>query len=60
LDGAFRCALFGLATRPAVCVSLQPTFEMCGGGRDAALAQLADLELRTAPGVIASHAPRKY
>ncbi len=44
-----RCALFGKPERPAVCVSLRPTEEMCGVDRDGALAFLAALERVTAP-----------
>ena len=43
----YRCALFGRPERPAVCVSLRPTDEMCGGNRDHALGYLAALELAT-------------
>ncbi len=45
----FRCALFGRPERPAVCVSLRPTEEMCGVDRDAALIHLDGLELATRP-----------
>ena len=45
----FRCALFGKPERPAVCVSLRPTEEMCGATREEALTFLAKLELATAP-----------
>jgi hypothetical protein len=44
-----RCAIFGQPERPAFCVSLRPSEEMCGGSRDAALAHLAGLELATRP-----------
>lgn len=44
-----RCALFGDPRRPAVCARLQPSAEMCGEGRDDALAWLAELEAATAP-----------
>ncbi len=43
----YRCALFGRPERPAVCVSLRPTDEMCGASRDQALSYLAALELAT-------------
>jgi len=46
----FRCALFGRPERPAVCVSLRPAQEMCGGNRFEALAFLAKLELATRAG----------
>jgi uncharacterized protein len=45
----FRCALFGRPERPAVCVSLRPSEEMCGAAREEALAILAALEAATAP-----------
>ena len=44
-----RCALFGRPERPAVCVSLRPTPEMCGDRREQALAGLTRLEALTAP-----------
>ncbi len=44
-----RCALFGRPERPAFCASLRPTEEMCGRGRDKALAHLAHLELASRP-----------
>ena len=43
-----RCRLFGLAGRPAVCASLQPSTEMCGSSRAQAMAWLARLEVATA------------
>jgi uncharacterized protein len=45
----YRCALFGKPERPAVCVSLRPTEEMCGANRTHALAFLAALEKATLP-----------
>ena len=45
----YRCALFGKPERPAVCVSLRPTEQMCGISRAAAMAHLAELELNTRP-----------
>lgn len=45
----YRCALFGLPERPAVCVGLRPTEEMCGSDREEALAYLADLDRQTRP-----------
>jgi uncharacterized protein len=45
-----RCAIFGTPERPAFCVSLRPSEEMCGGSREAALAHLNGLELATQPG----------
>lgn len=49
LTDDLRCALFGKPERPAVCLSLQPTQEMCGGSREEALARLTALELATRP-----------
>ena len=45
----YRCALFGKPERPAVCVSLRPTEQMCGHSRFSAMAHLAELELNTQP-----------
>jgi hypothetical protein len=45
----YRCALFGTPERPAVCVSLRPTEQMCGTSRAEALAHLTRLELATRP-----------
>jgi hypothetical protein len=45
----YRCALFGKPERPAVCVSLRPTEEMCGASREAALGYLQALEEATRP-----------
>ncbi|MDI1320670.1 MAG: YkgJ family cysteine cluster protein [bacterium] len=42
-----RCALFGQPERPAVCLSLRPSEEMCGTGRENALAFLGSLEQAT-------------
>ncbi len=43
-----RCSIFGSAERPACCSGLQPSAEMCGTDREAALAWLALLEAATA------------
>jgi hypothetical protein len=43
-----RCRLFGDPLRPAVCVSLQPSAEMCGADRAHALHWLNRLEADTA------------
>lgn len=45
----FRCAIFGWPERPAFCVSLRPTEEMCGTTRDEAMTYLATLETATKP-----------
>ena len=50
LDDSERCRLFGQPGRPAVCLSLRPTAEMCGGQRSEAMVWLAGLESHTAPG----------
>jgi hypothetical protein len=44
-----RCAIFGQPERPAFCVSLRPTQEMCGASTSEAMGQLAALELATRP-----------
>ena len=44
-----RCRLFGLPERPAVCVSLRPSQEMCGNSNDAAFAYLRWLDEATSP-----------
>lgn len=49
LDAENRCRVFGRPERPAFCVGLQASEEMCGDNREAALAWLANLELRTRP-----------
>jgi hypothetical protein len=46
-----RCALFGKPERPAVCVRLRPTAEMCGDSAQAALIYLTELEIVSAPGL---------
>ena len=45
-----RCALFGRPERPAFCVSLRPTPDMCGANQHEALAILSRLEVETRPG----------
>jgi hypothetical protein len=45
-----RCALFGRPERPAVCVSLRPSVEMCGSSDQEAMIRLTLLERATAPG----------
>lgn len=49
LDEALRCRLFGRPDRPACCGGLQPSDEMCGTGRGAALLWLTRLEQATRP-----------
>ncbi len=48
----FRCAIFGLPERPAVCASLRPMADICGGDRREALILLAALEIATAPDAV--------
>jgi uncharacterized protein len=43
------CKLFGRPERPAVCVSLQASVEMCGNRDEEAFRHLAELERLTAP-----------
>jgi uncharacterized protein len=50
LDDQLRCRLFGRPERPAVCVSLQPSAQMCGTSPAQALCWLARLDALTAPG----------
>lgn len=49
LDEQLRCRLFGLPERPAVCGSLAPSVQMCGGDRWQALSFLQQLEKATQP-----------
>lgn len=49
LDNEGRCQLFDRPERPAVCLTLQPSVEMCGAERTHALQWLARLEAATAP-----------
>lgn len=44
-----RCKLFGRPERPAVCVSLMPSGEMCGETREQAMLWLGVLERETRP-----------
>lgn len=49
LDDQERCRLFGRPERPEVCTSLQPSADMCGDSREAAMAWLTRLEKQTRP-----------
>jgi hypothetical protein len=49
LDENNRCQVFGRPERPSFCIGLQPSEEMCGDSREAALTWLADLEKHTRP-----------
>jgi uncharacterized protein len=42
-----RCRLFGQPERPAVCVGLRPSAEMCGQTNEHAFIYLAALEVAT-------------
>jgi Fe-S-cluster containining protein len=44
-----RCAVFGKPERPAFCGGLQPSAEMCGADREAALLWLRQLDTATEP-----------
>lgn len=44
-----RCLLFGKPERPAVCVRLRPTSEMCGDSDNVAMIYLTELERVTTP-----------
>jgi hypothetical protein len=47
-----RCMLFGRPERPAVCISLQPTIEMCGTTSEEAFIILTAMEHMTSPGYV--------
>mgnify|MGYP000423296990 CR=1 FL=1 len=47
-----RCAVFGQPERPAFCGGLQPSADMCGTDREAAVLWLLQLETATAPSPI--------
>ncbi len=49
LDAETRCVLFGKPERPAVCVGLRPSAEMCGDSAAQAMTYLVDLEALTRP-----------
>ncbi|MDD2852452.1 MAG: YkgJ family cysteine cluster protein [Desulfuromonadaceae bacterium] len=44
-----RCRLFGHPERPQVCLSLQPSEDMCGASNSEALERLSAWELLTRP-----------
>lgn len=44
-----RCRIFGSTERPAVCVGLRPSEEMCGRTPQEAFQRLTFLERATAP-----------
>jgi len=47
-----RCAVFGKPERPAFCGGLQPSADMCGTNREAALLWLTQLDAATAPSAL--------
>lgn len=49
LDAQLRCRLFGDPRRPAVCAGLQPSADMCGADRGAAMRWLRRLDQLTQP-----------
>ena len=49
LDADLRCRLFGRPERPAVCMDLRPSVEMCGDSHAQAMLWLYRLEQQTAP-----------
>ncbi|MFT4174805.1 MAG: YkgJ family cysteine cluster protein [Rhodocyclaceae bacterium] len=49
LDDALRCKIFARPERPACCAGLQPSADMCGTSREAAIQWLARLEILTRP-----------
>lgn len=49
LDDENRCRIFALSGRPAVCLSLKPSPEMCGASNRQAHEFLKELEKTTAP-----------
>jgi hypothetical protein len=48
LDDEDRCRIFGRPERPAVCIGLRPSDEMCGDSREHAMVYLTRLERLTA------------
>lgn len=44
-----RCMIFGKPERPAFCLGLQPSAEMCGATNTQAMIWLINLELLTRP-----------
>jgi hypothetical protein len=46
-----RCKLFGHPDRPAICVRLRPSLEMCGSTAEEAYQVLMELETLTMPSI---------
>jgi hypothetical protein len=44
-----RCKLYGKPERPAVCIALRPSEDMCGADNEEAFAILSRLERETQP-----------
>lgn len=49
LSATLQCLIFGHPDRPAVCSSLKPDQDMCGGSREQAMHWLTQVETETAP-----------
>jgi hypothetical protein len=49
LTDDYRCLLYGMPERPAVCSSFAASVAMCGSSREEALSFLRDLEIATLP-----------
>jgi hypothetical protein len=49
LTSDLKCAFFGKQERPAICVRLQPSPEMCGTSTKETLLYLSELERLTLP-----------
>lgn len=47
LDEQNLCLLFGLSSRPAVCLGFQAMIDVCGGSQDEALWLIGELEFQT-------------
>ena len=49
LTGDYLCGIFGTPERPAVCMALRPSAEMCGAMHEEAYRYLKWLEVETRP-----------
>jgi len=49
LDADYRCKIFGQPERPAFCMGLQASPDMCGDTREYAIKWLNQLEILTKP-----------
>jgi hypothetical protein len=52
LTNDYQCRLFGKPERPAVCISLQPSAEMCGRNAREAFQSLSQLERATSTSAV--------